>query len=775
VSGGRERGSDRFMEGGVEGAPGRFVSGDAEDDSNAVSRRGFLARGGALVLGVGLGACALGETPRARVMKVAEAVRPEAAEEEPVFAPDAFLRISSDGTVTVVSKHLEMGQGAFTGLATLVAEELDADWSRVRVVSAPADEDRYANLLFGSQATGGSTTIRDAHLQMRTVGASARQMLVGAASERWRVPVAEIQVVEGEVRHPPSGRASGFGELAAAAAMRPVPVAPALKSPADFRLIGQEGPRVDTAAKSDGSAQFTIDAWREDMLTVVIERPPLFGARVARFEAEKAKAVPGVVGVESLPQGVAVYAEETWAAIQGRRALQVEWDDRDAETRSTEDLYAVFRQAASRPGRIAAERGDATRAIESGGERDDVFTAEAEYLFPFLAHASMEPLDALIEIDPEGDGEGVLVTMASQGPGRDRPALAARLGLAQEQVRLDVQMAGGSFGRRSQHDAHFPVEVADVFRSQPGTSGAPRPTKVLWTREDDLRGGYYRPMVVHRLRGALSRSGALVGWEQTIAAQSFQASLARAGRLPGGIDRTVVEGANNLAYATADLRVTQQLVETGVPVLWWRSVGHTHTGFAVEAFLDELLEGAGQDAVEGRMALLKDRPRHRGVLARVAEMAGWGGASASGRALGVAVHESFGSFVAQIAEVEVETSGVRRPRVRRVWCAVDCGLPVNPNVIRAQMEGAIGFGLGAALYGEIHLDAGGRVRERNFDTYRNLRIDEMPEVEVSVLASEADPTGVGEPGVPPIAPAVANAWRRLTGERVSRLPFVRTS
>jgi len=291
----------------------------------------------------------------------------------------------------------------------------------------------------------------------------------------------------------------------------------------------------------------------------------------------------------------------------------------------------------------------------------------------------------------------------------------------------------------------------------------------VWTREDDIRGGYYRPMVVHRLRGAMGRDGRLLGWDQTIAAQSFRIEAS----LKDGIDPTVVEGASNLAYATADLRVTQTLVDVGVPVLWWRSVGHTHTGFAVEAFIDELLERAGIDPVEGRLALLADAPRHRGVLEAAAELADWGRKRPAGRATGVAVHESFGSYVAQIVEIEEASRPARRPRVRKVWCAVDCGVPVNPNVIRAQMEGGIGFGLGAALYSEIHIEAGGRVREGNFDRYHNLRIDDMPEVEVAIIPSAEPPTGVGEPGVPPIAPAVANAWRRLTGERVRRLPFVR--
>lgn len=752
------------------------MSGAPQPPEPGLSRRAFLAAGlaggGALVLGVGLTACAPGERRAPRLTTV-DGLDPDASPEDAPFAPDAFVRIAEDDTVTVICKHFEMGQGAYTGIPTLIAEELDADWAQMRVVAAPADPTRYANLHFRDQATGGSSSISNSFDQMRQAGAAARQMLVAAAAEAWGVPAGEIDVERGVVRHAASGRSARFGELAARAAKQPVPASPRLKPPEQFTLIGQERPRLDTADKCDGSARFTIDAWREDMLTVLIERPTVFGAKLVRFDDRAARAVPGVVAVRAVPQGVAVYAEETWAAIQGRRALEVEWDERVGETRSSEEIVAVSREAARTPGLVAAARGDVDRALEAAAEREDVRVLEAEYVFPFLAHAMLEPLDALIERDPTGDGEAVLVTMGSQGPGREHPAIAERLGLAPEQVRIDNQLAGGSFGRRSQYDSHFAHEIADVFTHQPGDAAARRPTKVLWTREDDIRGGYYRPVAVHRLRGAIDQAGRLVAWDQTVAAQSFMTVAVGERGMPGGIDRTVVEGASNLAYATPDLRVSQQLVETGVPILWWRSVGHTHTGFAVEAFVDELLEAAGRDPVEGRLALLGDHPRHRGVLERAAALAERAGGPAAGCGLGVAVHESFSSYVAQIAEVEVATEPVRRPRVRRVWCAVDCGIAVDPNVVRAQMEGGIGFGLGAALYSEIHLDPGGRVRESNFDRYRSLRIDDMPEVAVAIVDSRERPSGVGEPGVPPIAPAVANAWRRLTGERVSRLPFVR--
>ncbi len=730
-----------------------------------LSRREFLAGSSALVIGVGLAGASGGVEP------MLNASAPNAATAAP-FELNAFVRVAADDIITVVSKHFEMGQGPFTGMATLVAEELDADWSQIRVVSAPADDALYANTLFGRQGTGGSTAIREAHEQMRKAGAAARQMLVEAAAEGWGVPAEEITTEAGELRHS-SGKRAHYSQFVALAAERPVPENPKLKEPADFRLIGKELPRVDTAAKTDGSAKFTIDAYRDDMHVVVIERPPLFGATVKSFDATAALATKGVEAVKELPQGVAVYARDTWAALQGRKALVVEWDDRVAEKRSSDQLIVELQEASTRPGVVAAAQGDAVKALATADSRDDVVTAEAEYVFPYLAHAPMEPLDSLIERDPKGDGTGVLVTMGSQGPSRDHPAIAKALGLPLEKVRFDIQMAGGSFGRRSTWDAHFALESAEVFQSQPGAAADRRPTKLQWTREDDIRGGYYRPLVVHRLRGAMTKPGELVGWDQTIAAQSWMKGTPLEAYLKEGIDNTVVEGANNLAYQAENLRVTQHLFASPAPVLWWRSVGHTHTGFAVEAFIDELLERAGRDPVEGRLALLANMPRHTAALGRAAEAAGWGRKLPEGRAFGVAVHESFHSVVAQIVELDEAASGPKRPKVHKVWCAVDCGLAVNPNVIRAQMEGGIGFGLGALLYSEIQLEPGGRVRERNFDGYQALRIDDMPEVDVQIVASDVPPTGVGEPGVPPIGPAVANGWRRLTGQRVERLPFVR--
>lgn len=714
------------------------------------SRRTFLK--GAAAAGLVIGAYLPGP---ARAQSGAAAVIKGSAEAG-VFAPNAFVRIAPDDTVTVLIKHIEFGQGPFTGLATLVAEELDADWAQMRATHAPADVELYKNLAFGLQGTGGSTAMPNSYDQMRKAGAAARAMLVAAAAQEWGVPEAEITVSKGVVSHSGSGRTARFGALAEKAAALEPPVEPRLKDPKDFVLIGTDRPKLDTHDKTTGAAQFTLDIYRDDMLTVVVAHPPKFGATVARFDDSAARQVPGVVAVEQIPQGVAVYGRNTFAALRGRDALSVDWDDSGAETRSSIDLFRTYTETAMAPGVAVTTVGD-TAGILDGATQ----VIEATYEFPFLAHAPMEPLDAVVEMR-DGAAE---VWMGSQLQTVDHGTVAAVLGLPQENVAIHTQLAGGSFGRRAQPDAGFAAEAASVAKAL-GRDGA---VKLLWTREDDIRGGRYRPLTVHRLRGSVGADGRIAAWEQTIATQSIVAGSPFEGLMQDGIDPTSVEGASDLPYAIPNLDVSLHTMQAGVPVLWWRSVGHTHTGFATETFVDELLEQAGQDPVAGRLALLADHPRHIGVLEEVARLADWGAPVPDGRARGVAVHKSFNTYVAQIAEVSIGDGSV--PKVHKVWCAVDCGVAVNPNVIRAQIEGGIGYGLGAALYDEITLEAGGTVAQSNFHDYRSLRIQDMPEVEVSIVASAEPPTGVGEPGVPPAAPAVANAWRRLTGTAVRRLPF----
>lgn len=704
------------------------------------TRRAFLT-GLGLVIGVAL-------APRGFAADALTRGAPADVTGAQVF--NAFVRVAPDGTVTVLSKHIEFGQGPYTGLATLVAEEMDADWSQMRAAAAPADDKIYANLLFGIQGTGGSTAIANSYEQMRKAGATARAMLVAAAAQTWDVPAGEIAVSRGRIRHEASGRESGFGELADLAATMPAPENPPLKDPADFVLIGTDLPKLDTRAKSTGQAVFTLDVQAENMLVAMVAHPAHFGASVKSVDDGAARAVPGVVDVKPVPQGVAVYAETTWAALKGREALKIEWNLAHAETRSSQQIEADYRALFEKSGLEATRTGD----VDSAFAGDGVTVLEREIVFPYLAHAPMEPLDAVLMRNDDGS---IDCFNGAQFPGQDKAAIAETCGVDISKVRVNTQFAGGSFGRRAQFGSPYMREAAAVFAA----SGMARPVKHMWTREDDIRGGFYRPTYLHHLKGALDKDGNIVAWRQHIVGQSIMKK--------GELDDTTVEGASDLPYAIPNLHVTTTPTDLPVPVLWWRSVGHTHTGFAVESFVDELLQAGGKDPVEGRLALLGDKfPRHAGVLSKVADLAGWGGAVPEGRQRGVALHKSFNTYVAEIAEVSVENG---KPRVHKVWVAVDCGQPVNPNVIKAQMEGGVGYGLGAVLFDQVSLGEGGRIVQSNFHDYRSLRISEMPAVEVAVIPSREAPTGVGEPGVPPIGPAVGNAWRRLTGQPVRRLPL----
>jgi isoquinoline 1-oxidoreductase beta subunit len=715
-----------------------------------LSRRATVQGLAGLVIGVCL--------PRAAfAQSAANALRPGDST-TPAFAPNAFVRVGTDDTVTVLSKHIEFGQGPFTGLSTIVAEEMDADWSKVRAEHAPSNAELYKNFVFGAQGTGGSSAIANSYDQLRKAGATARVMLVQAAAQAWSVPAAEITVEQGVLRHG-SGRQGRFGEFAQAAARLPVPDDPPLKQSSAFRLIGRDGAvhRLDSASKTNGTAQFTIDIREPGMLTVLVARPLRFGAKVASIDDAAARAVPGVIDVKPISSGVAVYANGFWPARKGREALRVTWDEAGTERRGSEEIAQEYRALARLPGDVANAKGDANAALERA-ER----IIEAEFVFPYLAHAPMEPLDGYLR----WDGERAVARFGSQFQTGEHMTIAQVLGLTPDKVELETMLAGGSFGRRAQQTMHLAAELAEVAKA----IGPGRPVKLVWTREDDIRGGYYRPLVVHRMRGGV-RDGKIVAWASTSVSQSILKGSPFEAMMKNGIDSTSIEGADEIPYEIPDFVSHLHTAQVGVPVLWWRSVGHSHTGYAVECFIDELLEATGQDPVAGRLALMSSASRAAGVLRAVAELAKWSGPGPSnGRARGVAVVESFGSFVAQIAEVSAEAGG--EPRVHKVWCAVDCGVPVNPDVIRAQMEGGIGYGLGHVLFAEVPLGVGQPV-PANFDTYRSLRIHEMPEVEVTVLPSTEKPTGVGEPGVPPIGPAVANAMARLGLERPRRLPIVR--
>jgi len=690
---------------------------------------------------------------------------PVQAGETAAFAPNAFVRIGTDDSVTVIIKHLEMGQGTYTGLSTLVAEELDADWARVRVEGAPADASRYNNLQWGPmQGTGGSSAIANSFEQMRKAGATARAMLIAAAAEKWRVPPAAIGISRSVVRHAASGRHATFGELAEAAARQEIPATVRLKEAHEFVYIGKHVPRKDSPAKVNGTALYTADFKLPDLLVAVVAHPPYFGAKPRRFEASRALQVAGVVDVVAVPGGVAVLARDFWAAKLGRDALTVEWDETSAFRKGSPALLAEYQALATKPGITARRSGDAEAAL-GGAAR----TLEAAFEFPYLAHAAMEPLDCVVRLAPGG----CEVWNGEQFQTVDQQRIAQLLGLKPEQVSIDMLYAGGSFGRRANPHSDYVMEALHIAKAYADKHGGNAVVKLVWTREDDMRAGYYRPMYYHRLRAALDDGGMPVAWQQRIVGQSIMAGTPMAGRIKDGIDPTSVEGAANLPYAVSNFSVELHTPELGVPVQWWRSVGSTHTAFAGEVFLDELAHAAGRDPYQYRRRLLEAQPRHLGVLQLAASKAGWDTPLAPGkggvrRGRGIAVHESFHTFVAQVAEVSVHPDG--KFKVDRVVCAVDCGVAVNPDVIRAQMEGGIAYGLSAALFGAITLQDG-QVQQSNFDDYPVLRIGDMPRIDVHIMASNAAPSGVGEPATPVIAPALANALFAATGKRLRRLPF----
>ena len=668
------------------------------------------------------------------------------------FAPNAFLRVGNDDTVTVLLAHSEMGQGIWTALPMLIAEELDADWSRIRVEHAPAAP-AYAHTAFGIQMTGGSTSTWSEFERYRQAGALARALLVQAAAQRFGVTPADCRTENWVVIA--GNRRARYGELADAAAGLTAPKTVPLKDPKDWKLIGKRTRRLDTPEKITGRARFGMDVQFDGLLTAVVARWPVFGAKVKSFDATRAKAVPGVRDVVQVPTGVAVLADHFWAAKLGRDALTVDWDLGPGASLDSTELRERFRKLAGTRGLSAARAGEVGGALAKAAK-----TVEAEYYVPYLAHAMMEPPNCTVRIGPDK----CEIWTGTQFQTLDQQLAAKITGLEPEQVEIHTTFLGGGFGRRANPTSDFVTEAVHVAKA----SG--KPVKVVWTREDDIHGGYYRPAYVHRARIGLGGDGLPVAWEHVMAGQSilvgtpFEPMMVK-----NGIDATSVEGVADSPYLKEipHHRVGLHSPKTPITVLWWRSVGHSYNAFVMESLIDELAHAAGKDPVEYRRRLLQKHPRHLGVLDLAAEKAGWGGALPSGHARGVAVHESFGSFVSQVAEVSMQGG---RIRVHRVTCAIDCGIAVNPEAITAQMESGIAFGLGAVLHSALHLEKG-RVRESNFHDYRVLRLNEMPVVEVHIMPSTEKPGGVGEPGVPPIAPAVANAVFALTGQRLRELPL----
>jgi isoquinoline 1-oxidoreductase beta subunit len=667
--------------------------------------------------------------------------------------PNAFLRIGKDGTVTVIVKNLEFGQGVTTSLPMLVAEELECDWNMVRAELAPAGAD-YAHTAFGMQMTGGSMSVADSWTQLRTVGAQARTMLVQAAANQWKVKPADCRAEGGSVLGP-GGRKAAYGALADAAGKLPVPEKVALKDPKDFRLVGKPTRRIDAAGKVNGATKFGIDMKLPGMLTAVVAHPPVFGAKVKSFNAEKLKSLADITHVVQTSNGVAVVGKTFWAAKKGRDALEVQWELGEGATLSTEALKKKFLELAKTPGKPAKKAAN-PEAIKAAAK-----LITAEYDVPYLAHAPMEPLNCTVHFK----GDSAELWVGSQFQTVDQGAAATVFGLKPEQVKLNTMMAGGGFGRRANPVSDYIIEACEIAKD------VKVPVKVVWTREDDIKGGFYRPMYVHRVEAGLDAGGNVIAWNHTVVGQSITGGTPFEGMMvKDGIDATSVEGVTDSPYGFPNLNVSLHSPTPGIPVLWWRSVGNSHTAFVMETMVDEVAASAGQDPVAYRRTLLAKQPRVLAVLNLAAEKAGWGTALAKGRARGVAVHESFGTVVCHVAEVSLVGGAVK---VHKVTSAIDCGIAVNPLTVEAQVQGAIAYGLGPTLYSELTIKDG-KVEQSNFHDYRVLRGSDMPQVAVHIVPSGEKPSGVGEPGLPPIAPAVANALFVLTGKRARSLPLGNT-
>ncbi len=669
------------------------------------------------------------------------------------FALNAFVRIGTDESVMVISSHSEMGQGIYTSLPMLLNEELEADWARISVEAAPVDK-VYNHPIFGIQMTGGSTTSPAEYDHYRKMGALARTMLVQAASQKWNVDPASCHVEKGVVIHGATGRRATYGALASAAAQLTAPADVALKPASAFTQIGKPTRRLDTPSKTNGTAQFGLDVILPGMLTAVVARPPVFGGKALKIDATETLKISGVKSVEEIPSGVAVIATGFWPAKVGRDKLVVEWDPGPNAGLTSEQMVREFSETSKQPGAIAKKVGDPAAALASAAK-----TITAEYDVPYLAHAMMEPLNCVVDLR----ADSCEIWTGTQFETVDRANAAHVAGLDPEKVQIHTTLLGGGFGRRANPVSDFVVEAVHVAKV------AKAPVKVIWTREDDIRGGWYRPMWHDRFAAGLDASGNPVAWTHTIVGQSIMMGTPFAAfTIKEGVDSTSVEGAADILYGLPNLQVDLHSPTIGVPVQWWRSVGHSHTGFSVEAFLDEVAHAGGKDPYELRRVLLAKQPRMLAVLDLAAKKANWGSKLPPGVGRGIATHFSFDSYVAQVIEASVGKGG--EVRVHRVVCAVDCGLVINPDTVKAQMEGGIIYGLTAALKTEITLKEG-KVEQGNFNDYPMLRMFESPEIEVHIVPSTEHPAGVGEPGVPPAAPALANAIFAATGKRIRRLPI----
>ncbi|WP_273691809.1 xanthine dehydrogenase family protein molybdopterin-binding subunit [Ketogulonicigenium vulgare] len=718
------------------------------------TRRGFLASAGAVAFTIGFG-------PKGAMAATADAALDPTIGSAIDTAFTPFVRIGTDGQVTVLIKHVEMGQGASSGLASFVAEELNHDLGLVKI-AFPDAKPEYANTLIGFKGTGGSTATPDSFLQYRKAGAAARDMFKAAAAEAWGVDPADVTLENGVLTS--GDHSASFAELLQAAAAQPVPEDPKLKE-TDFRIFGKEGAfrRVDGAGKINGTAIFATDIQLDNQITAMVIRPPRLGAVLTSFDASGAEGIRGFINAAARAdgRGVVVYGENTWAAMSARSAITAEWDFSNAGSRSTDEIRdELLGMVRADPQFNASHDGTDIAAVEAD-LANAAQVVEAEFFAPYLAHAPMEPMCAVIEPTAEG---GVILHDGTQFAGLSHPTVAAVLGLDPAMVENRPLYAGGSFGRRANFESDYQAEAAEAFAMTDRT----RPVKLAWSREDDIQGGYYRPAFAHRVRVGLDGDGKIVAWDHRLAGQSIMKGSMFD---PNGmeIDHISVEGVADTPYSLGTMHVGLTDQRKDAVVLWWRSVGHSHTGFVMESMMDMAAEAAGIDPLEFRLNHLpegEDGDRLRGVLELVTQNANWGNAP-EGHGQGLAVVKSFGTYVAEV--VEVSGTADDAIRIEKVTCAVDCGLPINPDMIRAQMEGGIGFALSAVMRGEITM-VDGEVQQTNFYDFMPLRIGDIRAIETHIVPSTASPTGVGEPGVPPAGPALANAIAR-TGTRVTMLPL----
>ncbi|MDE0148979.1 MAG: xanthine dehydrogenase family protein molybdopterin-binding subunit [Rhodospirillaceae bacterium] len=719
-----------------------------------MSRRRFIKLTGASGLAIGLvsAGAAGAATPKASAGKL-----------KPGQQPGAFLHIDPKGVVTIQINRLEFGQGSHTGLARILADELDADWNSVRAELAPAGE-AYKDPAFGLQMTGGSNSIQNSFMQYRELGARARAMLVEAAARKWKVDAATVRTRAGRLIAA-DGRSAGYGEMSEAAMALPVPAAVTLKKSSEFRLIGKPANRLDSADKSNGRQIFGMDMRRPGMKTVLIARPPHFGGTVAGFDAAQAQAVKGVdrvmqVDLDRGATGVAVVADGYWPAHKGRDKLEIQWKA-PAELPDSRKLDTQFAALLGRDG-LPARPGDLSGM--AGAKK----TITADFRFPFLAHAPMEPLNAVIEMSGTGEGRRCDIWTGTQFQTIDQLTVAKVLKLKPQQVRIHTMFAGGGFGRRATPTSDYLADAARVMSAWLA-AGRTEPLKVVWTREDDIRGGYYRPLTLHRAEIGLGEDGRIAAWKHTIVSPSilkgtpFEAFLVK-----DGVDGTAVEGVADTAY-DLPIAVSVHHPAVNVPMLWWRSVGHTHSAFVMETLIDRVASEAGRDPAALRRDLLKKHPRHLAALDLAVQKSGYGKKTLpAGRAWGIAVHESFRSVVAHVVELSIEDDA---PKLHRVTSAIHCNLAVNPRSVEAQIEGSVLMAIGTTLDGAEITLRDGVVEQSNFDSYTMPRMPDMPPVDVHIVPSNDPPTGVGEPGVPPLAPAMANAIFALTGKPVEALPI----